>query len=519
MKKRRGSRRSVKGRSEPVPNQVVYTFLASDRFTRVARSVAKQTRSIRTQLARLGPIAKNASRVVVSAFGKMKVAARGFMTTGLAPLVTAFAGIAGVLKFFAVGTGFQDAMADLSAITSITGKDLAFLREESLRLGKASRTSSSEVATALKLIASSKSELVEDPKALSVVAEQMLLLKNATGLELAEATSVGVGSLNQFGAGAEQAARFVNVLAAGAKIGAAEVGDIGQALKNVGPVADIAGLSFEDTNAAIQILAKANIKGSEAGTKLRGVLLKLNDAIPFDQVGGFANALEILASKGLDLATLKTEIFGEESIAAAIPLLNMVPLLRKFTKEMTGTSSASEQAAIRMNTLRSKAKGLAVILGTQVIQVFDKLAPQFDEVIVKTKKFFDSITTEDVDAFASQTTVVLKTILTLAGTVFKMFKLLGPVIKVALFPLNVALKTISGVLNKLEQAKNFFLPGATTGGGPGTLKTITAGSSISTFKAEIELGVNDPKEVISSIKATTSGGASLRTGINREGQL
>ncbi len=67
----------------------------------------------------------------------------------------------------------------------------------------------------------------------------------------------------------------VNVLAAGAKLGASEVNDTAEALQNSGTAMKAAGVSFEQGNALIQSLAGVMIKGSEAGTGLRNVLLKL----------------------------------------------------------------------------------------------------------------------------------------------------------------------------------------------------------------------------------------------------
>lgn len=36
------------------------------------------------------------------------------------------------------------------------------------------------------------------------------------------------------------------------------------------------GLSVEETAEALEVLSKANLKGSEAGTALRNIILKLN---------------------------------------------------------------------------------------------------------------------------------------------------------------------------------------------------------------------------------------------------
>ncbi len=239
----------------------------------------------------IGVSAQAAGVLVVSAFGMIKKALVSLSVT-MAPLLAAFAGIAGVMKFFSVGTGFQDAIADLSSITKSTGKDLQFLQDESLRLAKKMNISAADVAEGFKLVASAKSELLEDTEALSTITEQILLLANASGEDLNTAANLVLRSMNQFGAEAHGAARFVNVLAASTEIGAAELRDLGPALINAGTAGQLAGISFEEMNAAMQVLAKGGLVGPRAGTGMQGAILKLNKILPggIKGVGGLAAA-------------------------------------------------------------------------------------------------------------------------------------------------------------------------------------------------------------------------------------
>ncbi len=74
---------------------------------------------------------------------------------------------------------------------------------------------------------------------------------------------------------ASESGRFINVLAASAKAGAAEIPQVSEAILQAGVAAKGAGLSFEETNAAIQGLAVGGKVGSEAGVALRNVIGKL----------------------------------------------------------------------------------------------------------------------------------------------------------------------------------------------------------------------------------------------------
>ena len=172
---------------------------------------------------------------------------------------------------------FTKSISELSAITGATGKDLAFYEEQAAKIGKTTTLSASQAATAFKLIASAKPDLLASKEALAAVTKEAVTLAEAAGVDLADAAqTVGV-SLNQFGADADQAARFVNVLAAGAKMGSSSITDTSAAMKNAGVAAKLAGLSFEEANVGVQLLAKGGLFAAEAGTGFRQVLLKLEN--------------------------------------------------------------------------------------------------------------------------------------------------------------------------------------------------------------------------------------------------
>ena len=97
----------------------------------------------------------------------------------------------------------------------------------------------------------------------------------------AAATSLA-GTINQFGLSANEAERVINVLAAGSKYGAAEIEELSQSFKVVGSAASAMGLTVEQSAGALEVLSKANLKGSEAGTALRNIILKLNTELGVD---------------------------------------------------------------------------------------------------------------------------------------------------------------------------------------------------------------------------------------------
>ena len=285
------------------------------------------------------------------------------------------AGIAGAgLSLGAIITTTREygqALSDLSAITGATGAQLKTLDEAAQDMGRSTEYSASQAVEALKLMASAKPELLQTAGGLTAATKSALTLAQAAGSTLPDATRTLALSLNQFGAGAQEADRYINVLAAGAKFGASEIADTAAAIKNGGVAAAQAGVGFETLNAAIQVLAEREIKGGEAGTALRNVILSLEkgtDKTLKPSVVGLSGALENLSKKNLSTAQA-VKLFGVENINAASVLVDNRNKLDALTQALTGTQTAHEQAAIRVNNLNGDIMGLTSAFEGMIIKI------------------------------------------------------------------------------------------------------------------------------------------------------
>lgn len=285
------------------------------------------------------------------------------------------AGIAGAgLSLGAIITTTREygqALSDLSAITGATGAQLKSLDEAAQEMGRSTEYSASQAVEALKLMASAKPELLQTADGLTEATKSALTLAQAAGSTLPDATRTLALSLNQFGAGAQEADRYINVLAAGAKFGASEIADTAAAIKNGGVAAAQAGVGFETLNAAIQVLAEREIKGGEAGTALRNVILALEkgtDKTLKPSVVGLSGALDNLSKKNLSTAQA-VKLFGVENINAASVLVDNRSKLNALTLALTGTQTAHEQAAIRVNNLNGDIMGLTSAFEGMIIKI------------------------------------------------------------------------------------------------------------------------------------------------------
>lgn len=168
---------------------------------------------------------------------------------------------------------FDDAMRAVAGTSQATSAELEALTNNALELGKTTSYTNAEVAN-LQL---ELSRAGFKPDEIIQSTESILDLARATGTELPRAAEIGANVLRAFGLDASEMARVSDVAGAATSKSAQTLEDYFEAIKYVAPNARQAGLSIEETSAAIGILADVGIKGSLAGTALRNSILRLSN--------------------------------------------------------------------------------------------------------------------------------------------------------------------------------------------------------------------------------------------------
>lgn len=278
-----------------------------------------------------------------------------------------------VRSFFGVINGgvqsvyeFEDVLAELSSITGATGEDLKFLQDQAIAFSEASTVSAADVARAFTAIGSARPDLLKNKEALAAVTQETIALAEAAKIDLGTAGSAVAGAMNQFGLGAGDAARIVNALAAGSLEGAANISEVGDTIDKVGTVLAANNVTFEQGVALTETLAEKNLKGAEAGTQLRNVILRMVQAGKGFVNGQFnINAALTQTKAELDAiedpaarAAAATKLFGLESTTAANILLENVGTFERLTEAVTGTQTAYEQQAKNNDTVAASATKL-----------------------------------------------------------------------------------------------------------------------------------------------------------------
>ncbi|WP_272540123.1 phage tail tape measure protein [Providencia sp. PROV191] len=266
---------------------------------------------------------------------------------------------------------YSQSLSDLASITGATKEQMVLFDEAAQEMGRTTQFSAMQGAEAIKLMASAKPDLMKTSSGLIDVTKSALILAQASGTTLPDATRTLALSLNQFGASVADTDRYINVLAAGAKYGSSEVNETSEAIKKSGVAAANAKMSFEELNAAIQTLAEREVKGSDAGTALRNMILKLEASTDKNlkpSVVGLGSALENLGKKNYSTTAL-TKLFGLENVNTAMILSQNAKKVKELTQALTGTDTAYEQAKERTNNLNGDLLGLSSAFEGMAIKV------------------------------------------------------------------------------------------------------------------------------------------------------
>lgn len=279
----------------------------------------------------------------------------------IAPIAGIFLGAQGIFegikKSIGASSEFEQSLSNLSAITGAVGSELKFLENEAKNIGSTTTFTASEAAKAFELIASKKPELLENRDALVAVSKAAITLAEAAGIELPQAADALTNTMNQFGAGAEDANRFINTLAAGSKFGAGSIDYLNDSVKRFGPVAKSMNISFEESVAMMEVFAEKGLESEKSGVQFRNILVKL--AAGADETNpaivGMNKAIENLGKQQLNTAELAKR-FGTENLVAAQILTESGARFEEFTKKVTGTSVAMDQAKIRVDNFKGLMK-------------------------------------------------------------------------------------------------------------------------------------------------------------------
>ncbi len=312
--------------------------------------------------------------------GKLDAVADQARNMGLA-LGVAFGGI--VLTT----ARFDKAMSEVGAVSNATGKDLDRLRQAALDAGRDTAFSASQAAEAEAELAKAG---LSTGDILSGALKGSLDLAAAGQLDLAKAADIAAKAMGTFHLEGKDVGHIADVLAAGANKSAVDVAELGEALKMGGLAANAAGLSLEETVGTLAAFGDRALNGSDAGTSLKTMLLRLQAPAgeaaelmkklginAYDANGNFVGTIQLAGQLQRSLGGLTQEqrnsalatIFGADAMRAANVLYELGgDGVRDYVAAVNDQGAATDVAAKKMDNLAGDVEKLKGTLETLAIQ-------------------------------------------------------------------------------------------------------------------------------------------------------
>jgi cell wall-associated NlpC family hydrolase len=322
--------------------------------------------------------AKRSTSAIGSAFGGLG-AAFAAPLKGLAGLATEIAKVgslaiggglvAGLGGAVTAAAGFEKTMSAVGAVSGATAAEMKALSSTALQIGKDTQFGAAEAAAGIEELVKAGVS-IED--VLGGAAAAAADLAAASGTDLATAAEIASGAMNNFGKTGADMANVANTITGAVNASAIDINDFKFSMAAVGAVANTVGVSMEDTATAIALLGQAGIKGSDAGTSLKTMLLSLQPTTvkqseEFARLGltvtNTSRVMEELIKRGVDPAVAALED-NEQQLFKLITGWNGVG---KVTKEQQATWEAAQKSLGLVSnsffTAEGKAKSLAEISG------------------------------------------------------------------------------------------------------------------------------------------------------------
>jgi len=314
----------------------------------------------------------------------------GKTAAGVAAGIIGAQGIGGAISYvknsiFGLGASFEQEMNILQEVSQASGDDMQRLDGLAKELGR----DLTLPATSAKDAASAMLELAKAGLSVNDVAgaaKGVLQLSAAGNLSNARAAEIAANALNAFGLEGTEAVRIADLLAASANRSSLEVTDAADSLQMASAVYAAAGVPIEDLVTLISELGNAGIKGSDAGTSLKQMLLQLQTPTNkakdlmrdlgfevYDANGNMFDMRTIVGNLQTSMSGLTQQerdyalgvIFGSDAVRAANVLLKEgVSGFDEMKVAVTEQGAAADLAAARNKGLRGAVDGLKSAIET-----------------------------------------------------------------------------------------------------------------------------------------------------------
>lgn len=319
------------------------------------------------------------TKIVDSGFSEGITKLSSMAKKGMTAVTGAMAGMSAYA--IKVGADFEAGMSEVAAISGASAQDMEMLTDKAKEMGIQTKFSATEASEAMKYMAMAGWKAADMADGISGI----MNLAAASGEELGAVSDIVTDALTAFGLQAKDSGHFADVLAKAASNSNTNVGMMGETFKYAAPLAGTLGYSVEDTAVAIGLMANAGIKGSQAGTAMRGMLTRLIK--PTDEVQGAMDALGITISNAdgtikpfnqlmkemrkafskltdEEKAQRAASLAGQEAMSGFLAIINASD--SDFDKLSSAIANADGTAQEMADTMNDNLKGKITLLGSSL---------------------------------------------------------------------------------------------------------------------------------------------------------
>lgn len=387
------------------------------------------TASYEAAMTRAGSTARTVASGMENTGRKSALIASGMTAAGLA--VAAF-GVAAVK----MAADFDQQMSTVQANTGATSAQMDQLRAAAIEAGASTVYSASDSADAINDLGKAGMSVTD---ILNGGLSGALNLAASDGMAVGDAAEYMANALSMFHLKGSQASQVADTLAAGAGKAVGNVSDFGEALNNCGAQANSFGMNVQETTGVLALFAQNGTIGAEAGTQLNSMLMKLaapstEAANTMKELGisaydaqhhfvGMANFAGQLQKAEKNLTDeqrnqANATIFGSYAIKAANYLYEAGESgVNKWTKAVSESGSAAEQAAAKNNNLKGDLENLSGSMESLMISVGEGAQGPLRKMVQGLDTLVDAFA--GLPSGAQQTIVVMASLAGVFGAVHK----------------------------------------------------------------------------------------------------
>lgn len=298
---------------------------------------------------------------------------------------SALSGIKGfVQSSFDAAASFEQQLSNIKALTGASEDQVKTIQELSMKLGKETAFSALEAAQGIE-------ELLKAGVSLEAVIDGgikgALDLAAAGGIEVAAAAEIASTALNAFKDDNLTVSAAADILAGAANSSATSVDQLRLSLSMSSVVAAGLGISFRDTNTALALFAQNGLKGSDAGTSLKTMLLNLQPTTA-DQVEAFYDLGlingEVVRKTDGTIDTIK--VLSNEFFDATGKVKSLGEISKLLNDKLKGLTS--QQRLLALETM----------FGTDAIRAANILFKEGEEGVTKMQEAMSKVKATDVAA-------------------------------------------------------------------------------------------------------------------------